>query len=69
MDTGTGKIITFESEEDLNKELERRNADVTVAPLRKLKRLPKRNCKWCHGKGNIGLNLLTNEYVPCKCVL
>jgi hypothetical protein len=32
-----------------------------------LKRLPKKNCKRCHGLGNLGKNLTTGKYVPCSC--
>ena len=32
-----------------------------------VKRLPKKNCKICHGSGNLGRNVLTNKFVPCPC--
>lgn len=74
MDADTGEIIKID-----DKELEKwfgKNAVVSSADMLKamerrnlipLKRLPLKNCKRCHGVGNLGRNVLTNMYVPCPC--
>lgn len=30
---------------------------------------PKPNCKWCYGRGYIGINTKTKEEIPCGCIL
>ena len=27
---------------------------------------PKKNCKRCYGRGYVGLNVATNEMIPCR---
>ena len=35
--------------------------------MKPLKRLPKKSCKKCHGKGYTGRNTISGKYVPCVC--
>jgi hypothetical protein len=72
MDTGTGRIIVIEDDEAADKLKKLKELNVSLGKekgkLVKLKREPKDNCKKCHGRGHIGINIRTNEYVPCDCV-
>lgn len=29
---------------------------------------PDKSCKKCYGRGYIGINVLTNEMIPCRCL-
>lgn len=41
----------------------------TGVTYKALKRMPKASCRKCYGRGYIGKDLKTNQYVPCSCVL
>ena len=61
MDVTTGKIKEFKSERELAKaQMDGRWVE--------LGRRPNPGCKRCHGRGHLGRDVTTNEYVPCKCV-
>jgi len=61
MDTTTGKIyITGESTQFQKPKKERKKKSETDG-------LPKPDCKKCYGRGYIGVNIQTNEFIPCEC--
>lgn len=67
MDTQTGEIKTFENEAQLNAEQASRIAD-GKPPLVQLDQHPDPKCKKCYGRGHIGKDVKSGNFVPCKCV-
>ena len=67
MDTATGEIKTFETEEQLNAEQAKRLSE-GKSPLVKLDQKPDPKCKKCWGRGHIGKDLKSGQFIPCKCV-
>lgn len=61
MDVKTGEIREFKNETELEK------AQRTGEWVELGKR-PNPGCKKCHGRGHRGKDIVTNRYVPCKCV-
>ena len=61
MNVETGEIQELRDEEDL---------DLAIATGKwiELGRQPKKNCRYCHGRGHLGYNTSLHKYVPCKCV-
>lgn len=82
MDENTGEIKLYTAE-DIMREIQRSGGKLppvsekpdlvklqkAVPHLNWLKRLPKKNCKRCHGVGHEGRNLTTGKFVPCRCTL
>lgn len=61
MDVETGKVLEFNNDKELE-------AAKRVRKLVELKGKPKRSCKKCHGRGYIGQNMVSREYIICRCV-
>jgi hypothetical protein len=60
MNTETGEIKEFESEEMMKKFF----GDGQWIALEKL---PEPNCKHCYGRGYSGYNTTERKYLPCRC--
>lgn len=61
MNVETGEIKEFDYIEALQKA-------VSTGKWVMLSKLPDRNCKICYGRGYIGRDVTTGNYIPCKCV-
>ena len=61
MDTQTGEIREFESEDQYQQAMH-------TGTWIELAKMPDPNCKKCYGKGHRGRNTITNLYVPCRYV-
>lgn len=61
MDKETGQIKEFKNEEELLKA-------IASGEWVKLEKMPDPGCDHCYGRGHIGIDLNTGQYVPCRCV-
>ena len=61
MDVGTGEILEFNNQKELE-------AAQAVRDLVELKGKPKKSCRKCYGRGYIGFNTTTGKYIVCGCV-
>lgn len=69
MDTATGEVRQFESDEEL-RAAQRVRARRGIPPLMPVKNWPaKASCRKCHGRGHVGKDVRTGLFVPCRCVL
>lgn len=67
MNPDTGKISVFEDASVLADEQAKRLAD-NKKPLIPLDQFPDPKCKKCYGRGRVGKDLKTGNFIPCKCV-
>ena len=61
MNVETGEIKEFESEDKLQMAM-------ASGKWVELDKRPNQGCNHCHGRGHIGFNTTTQEYVICRCV-
>lgn len=61
MDTSTGEIREFSERDELE-------AAIRSGTWVELGKMPKKNCRFCHGLGHLGLNVSTGKNQPCRCV-
>lgn len=66
MDMKTGEI--YESKSDTESAIAQLRIIKNQSTLCEFEKMPKSNCKKCHGRGNIGRNVSTGTVVPCSCV-
>ena len=57
-----GQVRAFGSKEEL--ELAKQDGYSVLM----IKRLPEVNCHKCFGRGHLGFNKKTMQYIPCECV-
>jgi hypothetical protein len=62
MNVNTGEFREFDTEDEIVKAVESGN-------WVRVKRHPKKGCKWCLGRGYEGTDIKTGRLVPCRCVM
>lgn len=45
------------------------NAQADTTPPEEFKPIPKKNCKWCYGRGYIGIETKTKAEIVCPCII